>query len=128
MYKGTKKIQTVSFNLNSFSDLHLKTDFLFFLPEIGKFTKYLSCSGSTSRSRYVCEPNIATVIFLYRIATSSRWYNTELKFGLQSSKLSEIFWELVELLNEKVKACLERRKELLREREMRTILCWNSER
>ena len=115
MYNRTNCIQTIDFNLNTLSDLHLEKDFRFLLPEINMITEFLEWPGATSRYRYACESNIATAILLFRIATTSRWYDNETNFGAHSSKLSEIFWEQVELLNKERERLLELRKVILKE-------------
>ena len=116
MYKRTKSIQKIEFNLNSLSELQLQNDHRFLLREINTITEFLEWPGAKSRNRYACEPNIDTAIFLFRIAKTSSWNYIETKFGAHSSKLSEIFCEQVELLNNKGKRLLELRKVFLKER------------
>lgn len=53
---------------------------------------------------------------LYRLATTTHWYECETKFGMYSSKMSVIFWEQAELLNSKYGNLLELRILMLRER------------
>lgn len=44
---------------------------------------------------------VACAILLFHLATTQRFFDSETMFGLFSSQLSEIFWEMIELLNEK---------------------------
>eukprot|EP00171_Calliarthron_tuberculosum_P002822 IDg2822t1 len=91
----------------------LLTDFRFKLAEMKKICDVLSWHGVTARNSYVCEPMVACAVLLFRLATPQRWYDSELKFGMFSSQLSEVFWEMVELLNSKCANRLELRAPFL---------------
>ena len=116
MMKRTKEIQTVTLNLNSLSELQIQKDFRFFLLETRTITENIGWSDTTSRSGCVCETTTATAMLLYKLATTSRKYDAEMKFGIHLSKLSEIFWEQVESLNSKGSTLLGLRNDLLQTR------------
>ena len=69
------------------------------------------------RNTYVCEPIIAYAIFLNKMATLSRCFDCEVTFGKYSSKLSEIFWEVIELINLKCGSLLDVNVNVLQQRE-----------
>lgn len=116
LMKRSKRIRNMDYNLNGLSSHQQMKDFRFLLPEIRKISDLLQWSGVTKRSRYSCEPMVATSIFLYRMSTTTRWYEIEEKFGMLSSKLSEVFWEIAELFYKKFKKCIELRTEFLQDR------------
>ena len=97
------QVNNVSINLNSFTELQLLEDFRFRLSKFKKISQLLGWIGITARNSYVCEPTLACKIFLYRTAPTSRWYDWEPQFRMYSSQMPEIYWELVELLDEKCK-------------------------
>lgn len=109
-------IQAVYFNLNTMSEQQQLKDFRFLLPEIRKISETLDWNGVTSRNLYACESTLACSIFLFRLATNGRWYDCESKFGMHSSKMSEIFWEQVEVLDKKCGKLLELRPQFLKSR------------
>jgi nuclease HARBI1 len=43
-----------------------------------------------------CDATTATCIVLRRLATTFRWEDVELEFGMRASALSEVFWEAIE--------------------------------
>ena len=51
-------------------------------------------SGRTVRNTYACEPLTATCIVLRRLASPCRYRDIEQVFGMHTSKLSEVFWEV----------------------------------
>lgn len=116
MMRRKGEVQNVNFNLNSMSDYEMLKDFRFLLPEIKKLSDMLGWNGVTARNSYVCEPILACAIFLLRMATPTRWYDCELKFGMYSSKLSEIYCEIVEYLIEKCGSLLDLNDEVLQQR------------
>lgn len=48
----------------------------------------------TERNRYNCHPFVATCIFLRRLAYPCRWVDLASMFGMHSSQLSEVFYEV----------------------------------
>ena len=79
-------VQSVRLNLNSFSEYQLMKDFRFLLPGVRKISDKLRWPGVTTRNSYVCDQLIACALFLYKRATTSRWYVIELKFGMCTSR------------------------------------------
>jgi hypothetical protein len=51
----------------------------------------------TSRNHYRCDATAATCIALRRLATTFRWEDAELEFGVRASATSEVFWEAIEI-------------------------------
>lgn len=99
----TKKqhVSTSYFSLNGQSERQSLTDFRFLLPKIKRMTDILGWVGVTKRNLYSCGPIVPCAILLYRLTTTSLSYESETKFGLYSSKLSEIFWEMIEIVETK---------------------------
>eukprot|EP00171_Calliarthron_tuberculosum_P006166 IDg6166t1 len=81
-----------------------------------RLSDMLGWLGVTSRNSYVCEPVLAFTIFLFRMATTTQWYECELKFGMYSPIMSEIYWEIVELINEKCGSLLNLRRGFIQQR------------
>ena len=104
---------TVQFNLNAFSEAQLLKDFRFFLPEISRIPDSLCRSGIAKQELSKRNTLIACVITLYRLSTTPRWNECEIKFGMHWSKLSEIIWENMELLNSKFSHLLKLHPEFL---------------
>ena len=69
--------------------------------------------GVTTRNEYRYEPITATCVMLHRLATTKRWYDMEMKFGLFSSQMSEIFLETPEMFTSDYGNLLELRSDLL---------------
>ena len=53
-------------------------------------------AGKTIRNCYKCIPFTACCIVLQRMASPRRWADLEYTFGMRSSALSEVFWEVLE--------------------------------
>ena len=106
-------MSTVQFNLNAFSEAQLLKDFRFFLPEISRISDSLCRSGIAKQNLSKCNTLIACVIALYRLSTTARWNECEIKFGTRWSKLSEIIWENIDLLNSKFSHLLKLHPEFL---------------
>lgn len=93
----TRQVQGVYLNLNALSDYQCLKDFRFRKADIGGLCERFSWPGISARNEYRCDRVTAMCSFLFRLATNCRWYDHELKFGMFTSQLSEIFWEHVEL-------------------------------
>ena len=52
--------------------------------------------GKTQRNGYKCLPFTACCMLLHSLAYHCRWKHLQYVFGMRSSALSEVFWELVE--------------------------------
>lgn len=87
----SKRFSCVVLNLNSLSDLELTKDYRFKLPEMKVICDALAWGGATARNRYVCDPMVAVAVLLFRLSTPNRCFDSEMKFRLFSSHLSEIF-------------------------------------
>lgn len=111
-----KHVQTSTFNLNAYSEQQCLRDFRFKATDIGRLAFRLAFPGRTSRNDYICDSVCATCILLHRLATVIRWYDVEPKFGFFSSQLSELFWDMVDLLIERVGHLLDLRGAFLRSR------------
>ena len=92
LLQRTRHIRSITFNLNALSEHQQLKNFRFLTPHIQTLTTMLSWSGETKRSSHSFSAIIATCIFLFRLATKARWYEAEMKFGLQTPVLSEILW------------------------------------
>lgn len=114
--RRSAEVSSIVFNINACSDAQLFLDFRFKAAEIGKLTDVISWSGITERNRYACDPITATCILLFRLSTPGRLRESELKFGMFSSKLSEVFWEVLESFMESVGDVLQLRQHLLSSR------------
>lgn len=86
LMRRVSTIQSVNFNVNSFSNGELPTDVCFKSREIGKITDGIGWFSVTSRNRYVCDPVIATCILLHRLKTLNHLCNMETKFCKVYSK------------------------------------------
>jgi len=91
-------------------------DFRFKLPEIAKITDKLQWSGVTERNGYRCAPIAATCVMLYRFATTTRRYECDIKFGMFTSQLSEVFLGENRALQRNFWMFLDLRGSFLRER------------
>ena len=95
-------------NLNYYSDQKSLQYFRFRKQVVGRVGHAMGWSaGSTKRNRYSCEPITACCIVLKRLASPVTWYELEslqfipcnsslTTFGMRSSALSEVFWEVLE--------------------------------
>lgn len=94
-------------------------DFRFKKAEIGVLCEELDWPGLSARNEYRCNRTTAMSLFLFRLATNCSWYEQEIKFGLFTSQLSEVFWEHVEIAEERYGHVLNRRPVLLRNNAVR---------
>jgi len=93
----TRHITSCRLILNIYSERTSVTDFRFKVAEIALVSNAMGWnSGKTRRSRYKCPPMTATCIFLRRMASPCRWVDLECVFGMHTSALSEVFWEVAE--------------------------------
>lgn len=74
-------------------------EFPFKQTEVRKMYDLLDWNDERERKEYSCNKITKFYSFLYRFSTNERWSNQEVKFGMISSQLSEIFWEHVENFN-----------------------------
>ena len=85
------------FNLNSYSDEQALHYFRFRKQDIARICRAMGwTSGTTKRSRYSCDPITGCCIVLKRLASTVTWFDLETSFGMRSSALSEVFWEVLE--------------------------------
>jgi len=112
------QVSSATFNLNSYSDHDALSEFRFRTREIGRIAEVMGWHGGlTKRSRYRCDNITACCIVLRKLATPCRWYDLETTFGMRSSKMSEVFWEVVECFVEnKGHLLTELRVDLIEER------------
>ena len=90
-------ISSTYFILNIFSEQESLSLFRFRKAEIGTVADTLGCTACrTVRNRYKCDVITASCIALRRIASPYRWSDVEFLFGMQSSCLSDVFWEVLE--------------------------------
>ena len=93
----SEHISSVSFNLNIYSERAALADFRFKTTEIPAIARIMNWHDErTKRCRYRCDSTTACCIVLGKLATPCRWYDIESVFGMQSSKLSKLFWEQIE--------------------------------
>lgn len=95
--RRSRHVHQVYFNLNILSELECVSKFRFEKRDIGTVVDGINWyEGVTKRSRYRCDPVTATCVVLRKLAAPVRWFDVELEFGMRSSHLSEVFWEVVE--------------------------------
>eukprot|EP00171_Calliarthron_tuberculosum_P019568 IDg19568t1 len=97
--RRTQHICSATFNLNRFSEQQCLIDFRFKRSEIPRIAALCGWTGRTERNGYICDPVTATCVMLRRLAYPCRWRDLEKDFGMHSSKLSEVFWEVSESLH-----------------------------
>ena len=86
-----------SFNINIYSDESALRDFRFQIKDIARVSDTMGWNaGKTVRNGYKCMPFTACCILLRRMASPCRWADVEYLFGMRSSALSEVFWEVME--------------------------------
>eukprot|EP00171_Calliarthron_tuberculosum_P005051 IDg5051t1 len=87
------------FNINSYSEEACLRDFRFQRHETPQVMERVGWNiGRTQRNRYSCSPFVETCTILRKLAYPCRWSYIECKFGMHSSQLSEIFYEVVQSL------------------------------
>lgn len=94
------QMKTHYFNLNAFSNEQALRDFRFRVCDIPTISDVTGWAGKTKRNRYRCDPLTAFCIILRKLFSTCRWKDVEFMFGIRSSDLSEVFWEVVESLVE----------------------------
>ena len=93
----SQNVSAASLNLNRFSEHECLQLFRFRSREIPKVVSLMEwTSGKTKRSRYRCDPITACCVVLRKMSTPCRWFDVEILFGMRSSALSEVFWEVLE--------------------------------
>ena len=95
----SRRIRTVKFNLNIWTDEASLKDFRFCKNHIGMVSKLLNFPERgfvTQRCGYKAPPVEVTAILLRRISYPVRWHDLEIVFGRSRSALSEIFLEALE--------------------------------
>jgi len=93
----TRTTKGITFNVNIYNEASCLRDFRFRSSEIPVICSLFNWDhGKTARSRYRCDPITASCIVLRRLASPCRWADLEYVFGMHSSHLSEIFWEVLE--------------------------------
>ena len=96
------KIRSISisintFNINIYSDEWAVRDFRFQVKDISKISGAMGWfAGKTQRNGFKCPPLTACCIVLRKLSSPCRWKDVEYLFGMHSSALSEIFWEVIE--------------------------------
>lgn len=90
-------IRSSTFNINGYSKEQSLPDFRFHQRGVGRVSDAMGwITGRAKINRYGCEPVAACCIAMRRLASAPTRYSLESMFGLHSSHLSEIFWEVVE--------------------------------
>lgn len=89
-----KCVNLITFNVNHFTELDCLKLFRFKKREISRVSECTNFHGRTARRGYVCDTLTAACIMLRTLSYPSRWYDLEKLLGIQSSMLSEIFWEV----------------------------------
>ena len=86
-----------SFNISIYSDESALRDFRFQIKDLARISDTMGwVYGKTERNGYTCVPFTACCILLRRMASPCRWADVEYLFGMRSSTLSEVLWEVLE--------------------------------
>lgn len=95
----SRHISMSSFNLYALSDMECLGQFRFMNEPIGVYAKLNGWArGVTRRHRYGCKPMTATCIVPRRLSFRKSWFDLKTEFCMHSSKLSKVFWEVIESL------------------------------
>lgn len=86
------------FNLIVLSDREDLKDFKYKKKYICIFPEKLEWPGLSSRGKYHIDRVQRLCYLVFRPATACWWYDSEVKIGLFSSQLSEVFWEHVKMV------------------------------
>lgn len=116
MRQRSERVRQMTFNLDSISDHQCLTDYRFTKADIRRIANLVNWPEITTRNQYRCDRLLATCIFLHRSCCTGRWYGVELKFGLFTPQLSEVYWEYAELFLERFGHVLNFRGQLLQNR------------
>ena len=93
----SRNVSAASFNQNRFSEQESLQLFRFRSREIPIVASLMEWTSSkTKRSRYRCDPITACCVVLRKLSTPCRWFDVDILFGMRSSALSEVFWEVLE--------------------------------
>ena len=85
-----------TFNINEYSDEWAVQEFRFQVKDISKISGAMGqFAGKTQRNGFNCPPLTACCIVLRKLSSPCRWKDVEYLFGMHSSALSEIFWEVI---------------------------------
>lgn len=98
MLTQTRELRCVVFNINALSDQQSLWDFRFKKTDVGRIKEMIEWGGVASQNEYACHPLTGTCLFLQRLATTVLSVYVEKNFGMFSSKMSAVFWELAEEL------------------------------
>ena len=117
-YRRSRHVSATRFNLNVYSEEQAFLSFRFRPCDNPRIAQAMSWnSGKTKRNRYRCDPLTACCIVLRKLATPVRLADIEVEFGMRSSALSEVFWEVVQKSNTSKRHLIcGLRSELLQER------------
>lgn len=92
-------ISSATFNLNHYSDEESFRLFRFRTRDVGKIVELCGWScGRTKRSGYVVDPVTSVCVMLRKLSYPTRWKDIELMFGMRSSAMSEVYYEVMESL------------------------------
>lgn len=94
-----QEISFTNFNLNVFCEEECYRMFRFRSKDIGKVVELCGwLGGRTKRSGYVVDSITAVCVMLRKLSFPTRWKEIERLFGMRSSAMSEIFYEVMESL------------------------------
>lgn len=97
MKMRTRGKHMCTFNLKSFLDHITLQNFRFTRTDLPKIADLLHLQGGlTNRRRYKLDKMTFCFIVLKRLSSPCHWVVLERIFGIQSPKLSEVFWEVKE--------------------------------
>lgn len=117
LFKRSRHIHAIYFNLNALSEHECVSRYRFQKAHMGLIVQAVGWkAGITKRNRYRCDPLTATCVVLRKLAGPIRWYEVEKEFGMRTSHLSEVFWEVTEQFMELRGHLLDIRQDLLRDR------------
>lgn len=91
-------ISSVTSNFNALSEEQCLANLRFRPAHIPQIVRIINWEGPTARCGYTCDPVTAVCIFLRRLAYPTRWIDLESEFGMRTSKMSDIFWEVAHKL------------------------------
>lgn len=113
------QISSAIFNLNTYSEEEAFRLFRFRRRDIGKIVQLCGWAGGrTKRSGYDVDAVTAVCVVLRKLSYPTRWKDVEFMFGMRSSAMSEVFYEVIESLVGEHGELLETfRGELMKERE-----------
>lgn len=116
LLERTRHVCGIQFNLNYLSDQECLVDFRFKKTEVGRIANMIGWTGKTERNGYRCDMISASCIMFQRLSNASRWSDLEKRFGLFSSQMCEIFYEMIERFVQSFGYALHLNGQLLRRR------------